>query len=116
MLYFTVVPTYDYQCDACGRTFEIRQRISEAPLTRCEVCGGAIRRLIAPAPFILKGGGWYVTDYPSEARKKGLDSEKKATGSGDSAAPAAAAAAPAAGPSSTSATPATSAPASAPKD
>jgi putative FmdB family regulatory protein len=110
------VPTYDYQCDACGRTFEVRQRISEAPLTRCEVCGGAIRRLIAPAPFILKGGGWYVTDYPSAGRKKGMDSEKKAAGSGDSAAGAAAAAAPASAASPASATPAPSAPASAPKD
>jgi hypothetical protein len=32
---------------------------------------------LAPAPFILKGGGWYVTDYPSESRKKAMDAEKK---------------------------------------
>jgi putative FmdB family regulatory protein len=73
------VPTYEYQCDACHRTFEIRQRITESPLTRCEVCGGAVRRLLSPAPFILKGEGWYVTDYPSEARKKAKESEKSGT-------------------------------------
>jgi putative FmdB family regulatory protein len=72
------VPTYEYQCDACGRVFEVRQRISDAPLTTCEACGGSVRRLISPAPFILKGEGWYVTDYPSEARKKGRDAEKSA--------------------------------------
>lgn len=54
----------------------MRQRISEAPLTVCEGCGGEVRRLLSAAPFILKGGGWYVTDYPSAARKKALDSEK----------------------------------------
>jgi putative FmdB family regulatory protein len=73
------VPTYDYRCDQCARTFEVRQRISEAPLTTCERCGGPIHRLLAPAPFILKGGGWYVTDYPSEGRKKGMEAEKKSS-------------------------------------
>jgi putative FmdB family regulatory protein len=70
------VPTYEYQCTGCGREFEVRQRISEPPLTRCEQCGGAVKRLLSSAPFILKGGGWYVTDYPSESRKKALESEK----------------------------------------
>jgi putative FmdB family regulatory protein len=72
------VPTYDYRCDRCERTFEVRQRISEAPLTTCDRCGGTIHRLLAAAPFILKGGGWYVTDYPSEGRKKGMEAEKSA--------------------------------------
>lgn len=76
------MPTYEYQCDTCGRIFEVRQRISAAPLKTCEVCGGAVRRLLSPAPFILKGGGWYVTDYPSNARKKALDAEKS-TSAGD---------------------------------
>jgi putative FmdB family regulatory protein len=71
------VPTYDYECDACGRTYEVRQRISAAPLTTCQFCNGHVRRLLSPAPFILKGGGWYVTDYPSESRKKAMDAEKK---------------------------------------
>jgi putative FmdB family regulatory protein len=56
--------------------FEVKQRISEAPLTTCEACGGTVRRLLSPAPFILKGGGWYVTDYPSESRKKARESEE----------------------------------------
>jgi putative FmdB family regulatory protein len=72
------VPTYEYQCDQCRRTFEIRQRITAEPLTRCEACGGTLRRLLSPAPFILKGEGWYVTDYPSQERKKAQDAEKSA--------------------------------------
>jgi putative FmdB family regulatory protein len=71
-----MVPTYEYQCSGCHRTFEVRQRITAEPLTQCEVCGGTLKRLLSPAPFILKGAGWYVTDYPSAARKKALASEK----------------------------------------
>lgn len=79
------MPTYEYQCDQCRRTFEIRQRITEDPLTRCEACGGPLRRLLSAAPFILKGEGWYVTDYPSEARKKGKEAETGGAKTGDKA-------------------------------
>jgi len=70
------MPTYEYECLKCGRVFEIRQRISAPPLAACDVCGGQVRRLLSATPFILKGAGWYVTDYPSESRKKALQSEK----------------------------------------
>lgn len=70
------MPTYEYECDKCRRVFEIRQRISEPALTIHDECGGAVRRLLSPAPFILKGDGWYVTDYPSESRKKAMETEK----------------------------------------
>src|SRR2546425_12891945 len=71
------MPTYEYECRKCRRTFEVRQRISEPALTVCDVCGGEVRRLLSSAPFILKGEGWYVTDYPSESRKKAKESESK---------------------------------------
>jgi putative FmdB family regulatory protein len=80
------VPTYEYQCEKCRRVFEIRQRITEPALTTCDVCGGAVKRLLSPAPFILKGEGWYVTDYPSESRKKAKEAEKSTSnGSADKA-------------------------------
>jgi len=80
------VPTYEYECSKCPRVFEVRQRITEAPLETCDVCGGPVRRLLSAAPFILKGEGWYVTDYPSEARKKAAKAESPPSDS--SAAPA----------------------------
>ena len=82
------MPTYEYECEKCRRVFEVRQRITEAPLTTCEACGGRVKRLLSPAPFILKGEGWYVTDYPSEARKKAKESEKS-TSNGSTDKPAA---------------------------
>lgn len=74
------MPTYEYECSKCHRVFEVRQRISEPALTTHEGCGGEVHRLISPAPFILKGEGWYVTDYPSEARKKAKQAEKSSNG------------------------------------
>jgi putative FmdB family regulatory protein len=76
------VPTYEYECNKCRRVFEVRQRISEPALTTHEGCGGDVHRLISPAPFILKGEGWYVTDYPSESRKKAKEAEKSSNGGG----------------------------------
>ena len=73
------MPTYEYECLKCRRVFEIRQRISEPALKVCDVCGGEVRRLLSAAPFILKGAGWYVTDYPSESRKQALQSEKSSS-------------------------------------
>lgn len=57
------MPTYEYLCEKCGYQFEREQRISEDPLKECPECKGAVKRLISSGNFILKGGGWYVTDY-----------------------------------------------------
>jgi putative FmdB family regulatory protein len=70
------MPIYEYQCDSCGRQFEVMQRMTEPLLASCERCGGQVRRLISQTSFVLKGGGWYVTDYPSESRKKAMSQEK----------------------------------------
>ena len=83
------MPTYEYECDACHRVFEVRQRITEPPLTTHEACGGPVHRLLSAAPFILKGEGWYVTDYPSESRKKAMESEKSTSTAASSDKPAA---------------------------
>jgi putative FmdB family regulatory protein len=72
------MPIYEYQCENCSRQFEVMQRMTEPPLTLCEKCGGQVRRLISQTSFVLKGSGWYVTDYPSESRKKAMSSEKSA--------------------------------------
>ena len=84
MLTLRSVPTYEYECPKCPRVFEVKQRISEPALTTCDRCGGPIHRLLSATPFILKGGGWYVTDYPSESRKKALSSESGGNSSSSS--------------------------------
>jgi len=61
--------TYEYRCNACNKQFEVEQRISDKPHAVCPFCGSSdCQRLISLSSFILKGTGWYVTDY---ARKNG---------------------------------------------
>jgi putative FmdB family regulatory protein len=72
------MPIYAYKCTKCNKEFEIMQKMSEAPLAVCSSCGGELKKLITNTSFVLKGGGWYVTDYPSSDRKKANAAEKPA--------------------------------------
>jgi putative FmdB family regulatory protein len=79
------MPTYDYCCDACGHRFEQYQAITAVPLRKCPACERrSLRRLLGSGGgIIFKGSGFYQTDYRSESYKKAVETEKKATGSGD---------------------------------
>ena len=79
------MPTYEYECPKCPRVFDVRQRITEPALTTCDRCGGPVHRLLSATPFILKGGGWYVTDYPSESRKQASKAESSSSESASTA-------------------------------
>jgi putative FmdB family regulatory protein len=71
------MPTYEYECDKCGATFERFQRITEDPVKKCPECGGSVRRLIgAGAGVIFKGSGFYATDYRSESYKREAKKEE----------------------------------------
>ena len=67
------MPIYEYQCGRCG-VFEVSQRITDDPLSRCPTCKGKVKRLISNTSFQLKGSGWYLTDY---ARKGSGDDRKE---------------------------------------
>jgi putative FmdB family regulatory protein len=71
------MPTYEYQCDACGNKFEKFQSIKSAPIHKCPKCGkNKVRRLISTgAGLIFKGSGFYITDYRSESYKEKAKSE-----------------------------------------
>jgi putative FmdB family regulatory protein len=74
------VPIYQYRCTN-GHEFEVMQRMSEDPLTTCEVCGAqAARVLFAPA-IHFKGSGFHNTDY---GKKKGAGNGGASEGGGDS--------------------------------
>ena len=58
------MPTYEYKCKKCGNTFEKFQPITENPIKNCKKCEGEVYRLISKnGNFILKGSGFYRTDY-----------------------------------------------------
>ena len=75
------MPTYEYQCDACGHEFELFQSMTDSVKRKCPKCGKPkLQRLIGTgAGIIFKGGGFYQTDYRSDSYKKAAESDKKAT-------------------------------------
>lgn len=76
------MPTYEYECGACGHTFEEFQGIKDEPLKKCPKCGRKkLRRLIgAGAALLFKGSGFYITDYRSKEYKEKAKKEKPGGG------------------------------------
>ena len=71
------MPNYEYECKSCGGRFEAIQKFSDPVLTVCKLCNAEnIRKLLSPTLFVLKGSGWYATDYPSQDRKAATTTEK----------------------------------------
>src|SRR6184192_1947407 len=76
------MPIYEYQCQKCG-TFEVTQRITEKPLSKCPNYKGKVKKLISNTSFQLKSTDWYVTDYTRKDKRagKGENGAKSSTDS-----------------------------------
>lgn len=74
------MPTYQYRCTSCGHELEAVQKMSENALKTCPQCGkDALERVIsAEGGFVLKGSGFYGTDYSA---KKSSCSDSSSSGS-----------------------------------
>ncbi len=66
------MPIYEYRCDN-GHLFEVMQKITEDPVTRCEQCEAPVQRVFHPIAVHFKGSGFYNTDYGTAKRKRELD-------------------------------------------
>jgi len=80
------MPTYEYACEACGNTWEVQQRISEAPLKKCPACGKRkAKRLVSGGTgVIFKGGGWYADLYHKPKKGGAKPEAAEAASSSDS--------------------------------
>ena len=80
------MPIYEYRCPN-GHTFEVFQRMSDAPVEACETCNaGPVEKLLFPVAVHFKGSGFYSTDYGKGSRTSGKDGD--ATVGGDKKEPA----------------------------
>jgi putative FmdB family regulatory protein len=81
------MPIYEYRCTN-GHTFEVMQRMTDDPVTTCEVCGAPVERVFHPIAVHFKGKGFYNTDYGTRRRQRELaasaESGAKATAEGSS--------------------------------
>lgn len=78
------MPIYEYECEACGRRFELIQKFSDLPAEVCPTCGERkVRKRMSSPAFQFKGTGWYVTDYArkgtgtTEAQEKAASKDGK---------------------------------------
>ncbi len=71
------MPTYQYACTACGERLEAVQSFTDAPLTECPACGGALRKVFSAVGVVFKGSGFYKTDSRSSGKPAG---EAKSSG------------------------------------
>ncbi len=77
------MPTYDYECDACGHAMELFQGINDPVKKKCPECGkNKLKRLFGTgAAIVFKGSGFYQTDYRSEGYKKAAAADSKSKSS-----------------------------------
>jgi putative FmdB family regulatory protein len=76
------MPIYEYRCTN-GHTFEVMQRMTDEPVTKCEICGAPVERVFHPIAVHFKGKGFYNTDYGTRRRQRELSSSGE-SGSGSS--------------------------------
>ena len=75
------MPTYDYECEGCGHTFEHFQSMTARQIRTCPECRQRkVRRLIGTGSgLIFKGSGFYATDYRSEGYKQAAKKDQEGT-------------------------------------
>ena len=64
------MPTYQYACTACGERLEAVQSFTDAPLSECPACSGALRKVFSAVGVVFKGSGFYKTDSRTTGAKK----------------------------------------------
>lgn len=74
------MPIYEYKCNKCG-VVEVMQRITEAPLKKCPNCKSKVERMMSRSSFVLKGTGWYATDYANKGKNNASTSESDSSSS-----------------------------------
>jgi len=80
------MPLYEYECEACAHRFEVIQKFSDAPISVCPKCGGAVQKLLSSPAIQFKGSGFYLTDYGRGTGSKSEGSANTKAGKNDSGA------------------------------
>ena len=64
------MPKYDYHCDVCDQTFELKLPFGSPIDQACPKCDSGARRLLTPTALVFKGSGFYKTADRGESKSK----------------------------------------------
>jgi len=70
------MPIYEFRCKK-GHSFEVLQRMSDDPVTSCQICGAPVERVFHPVAVHFKGSGFYNTDYGTRKRSREMKEAKE---------------------------------------
>lgn len=64
------MPIYTFECAVCSEEKEVRLPVADYDKPqKCENCREVLRRLPPKtSAFLLRGGGWYATEYGGKKR------------------------------------------------
>jgi putative FmdB family regulatory protein len=82
-IFSEAMPIYEYRCEN-GHQFEVMQRMSDDPVTKCEVCGAEVQRVFHPIAVHFKGSGFYNTDYGTRKRSREMKEAKESSSKSES--------------------------------
>ncbi|MFH8403537.1 FmdB family zinc ribbon protein [Streptomyces sp. NPDC018019] len=82
------MPTYQYQCTACGEGLEAVQKFTDDALTECPACQGRLKKVFSAVGIVFKGSGFYRNDSrgssSSSSPASSSTSSSSSSGSGSS--------------------------------
>jgi putative FmdB family regulatory protein len=65
------MPIHEYRCRKCESVVERIEGMHDRPMRKCPSCGGKVDQMISSSAFVLKGTGWYATDYGTKSHDNG---------------------------------------------
>jgi len=78
------MPIHEYKCRKCEAVVERIEGTHDKPMKKCSSCGGKVDQMISSSAFVLKGTGWYATDYGAKSNGNGNGNGKgKGNGKGE---------------------------------
>ena len=65
------MPIYEFWCKSCDKVTELIMKISDSHPKACLSCKkeGTLQKLMSKTNFVLKGTGWYETDFKTNNEK-----------------------------------------------
>ncbi|WP_185007579.1 FmdB family zinc ribbon protein [Streptomyces sp. AK010] len=78
------MPTYQYQCTACGEGLEAVQKFTDDALTECPSCKGRLKKVFSAVGIVFKGSGFYRNDSRGSSSSSSPAAKSSSTSSSGS--------------------------------